>query len=238
MPMTDSDATASAGAGGGSVVGMHTATGARPTGATRTRRAGAADATRSTSVPLHTRKLRCVPRRTNDTSSFPVIRHHAGKSSSTEISVERNSRSCPRAIGSRCWRINSRRPLPQSRSPPSKLTSAANGCRSTGCTMTLLVADAGAPVGQELDELGAADHRRPRDEAVFVERALLEARRAHVHGSARLGEVVHQLLEWREALLVNAVRESFLRRSEEHTSELQSLAYLVCRLLLEKKKKI
>src|SRR2546425_5610643 len=34
--------------------------------------------------------------------------------------------------------------------------------------------------------------------------------------------------------------EKFLRtleRSEEHTSELQSLAYLVCRLLLEKKKK-
>src|SRR2546423_4592838 len=27
------------------------------------------------------------------------------------------------------------------------------------------------------------------------------------------------------------------KRSEEHTSELQSLAYLVCRLLLEKKKK-
>src|SRR5205823_6761849 len=29
-----------------------------------------------------------------------------------------------------------------------------------------------------------------------------------------------------------------VHRSEEHTSELQSLAYLVCRLLLEKKKKI
>src|SRR2546425_1663470 len=29
-----------------------------------------------------------------------------------------------------------------------------------------------------------------------------------------------------------------VRRSEEHTSELQSLAYLVCRLLLEKKKRI
>src|SRR2546425_11603802 len=29
-----------------------------------------------------------------------------------------------------------------------------------------------------------------------------------------------------------------ISRSEEHTSELQSLAYLVCRLLLEKKKKI
>src|SRR2546425_10487019 len=31
--------------------------------------------------------------------------------------------------------------------------------------------------------------------------------------------------------------ESLMTRSEEHTSELQSLAYLVCRLLLEKKKK-
>src|SRR5947209_15398203 len=30
----------------------------------------------------------------------------------------------------------------------------------------------------------------------------------------------------------------FLSRSEEHTSELQSRQYLVCRLLLEKKKKI
>src|SRR2546425_2182183 len=29
-----------------------------------------------------------------------------------------------------------------------------------------------------------------------------------------------------------------LARSEEHTSELQSLAYLVCRLLLEKKKRL
>src|SRR2546425_4947740 len=28
----------------------------------------------------------------------------------------------------------------------------------------------------------------------------------------------------------------YVNRSEEHTSELQSLAYLVCRLLLEKKK--
>src|SRR3989441_5340003 len=34
------------------------------------------------------------------------------------------------------------------------------------------------------------------------------------------------------------LREDETDRSEEHTSELQSLAYLVCRLLLEKKKKI
>src|SRR5205823_8759732 len=32
-------------------------------------------------------------------------------------------------------------------------------------------------------------------------------------------------------------RSTLRARSEEHTSELQSLAYLVCRLLLEKKKK-
>src|SRR5687767_15526692 len=30
--------------------------------------------------------------------------------------------------------------------------------------------------------------------------------------------------------------DTLVERSEEHTSELQSLAYLVCRLLLEKKK--
>src|SRR2546423_6565578 len=34
---------------------------------------------------------------------------------------------------------------------------------------------------------------------------------------------------------VNSVTRTWVR-SEEHTSELQSLAYLVCRLLLEKKK--
>src|SRR3712207_9090129 len=35
----------------------------------------------------------------------------------------------------------------------------------------------------------------------------------------------------------SANRAGSLRRSEEHTSELQSRQYLVCRLLLEKKKK-
>src|SRR5687767_8272992 len=36
---------------------------------------------------------------------------------------------------------------------------------------------------------------------------------------------------------IYSVRADIFARSEEHTSELQSLAYLVCRLLLEKKKK-
>src|SRR5687767_15448526 len=47
-----------------------------------------------------------------------------------------------------------------------------------------------------------------------------------------LGQVVAEPLE--DACL--PLLPSALR-SEEHTSELQSLAYLVCRLLLEKKKK-
>src|SRR3712207_6961227 len=37
--------------------------------------------------------------------------------------------------------------------------------------------------------------------------------------------------------LLGTVVDALLARSEEHTSELQSRQYLVCRLLLEKKKK-
>src|SRR5687767_15421732 len=40
----------------------------------------------------------------------------------------------------------------------------------------------------------------------------------------------------RTAQRLRRLRPDFSLRSEEHTSELQSLAYLVCRLLLEKKK--
>src|SRR2546425_8424030 len=46
-----------------------------------------------------------------------------------------------------------------------------------------------------------------------------------------LFEAVH-----RDPLLRPAPANGLEERSEEHTSELQSLAYLVCRLLLEKKK--
>src|SRR5205085_11826215 len=44
----------------------------------------------------------------------------------------------------------------------------------------------------------------------------------------------HRCLLWRQVELVGLLR---LLRSEEHTSELQSQSNLVCRLLLEKKKK-
>src|SRR3989441_9926110 len=45
------------------------------------------------------------------------------------------------------------------------------------------------------------------------------------------------LLEWPDEAARDTAWRAFMGdRSEEHTSELQSLAYLVCRLLLEKKK--
>src|SRR5437016_3721114 len=46
----------------------------------------------------------------------------------------------------------------------------------------------------------------------------------------------HVLVHAEHGYTTNLSLEDFLRRSEEHTSELQSLTNLVCRLLLEKKK--
>src|SRR2546425_9452841 len=61
----------------------------------------------------------------------------------------------------------------------------------------------------------------------------------HAPRATRGGEAKRDLSASDSALLVNAIRKQAFPpvRSEEHTSELQSLAYLVCRLLLEKKKK-
>src|SRR2546425_2711536 len=61
-----------------------------------------------------------------------------------------------------------------------------------------------------------------------------EEKAAEAYALGKVGGFLH-LYIGEEAVAVGAT--SVLRRSEEHTSELQSLAYLVCRLLLEKKKK-
>src|SRR3712207_7920227 len=47
---------------------------------------------------------------------------------------------------------------------------------------------------------------------------------------------IHEALAAEAAALERELAEIDLLRSEEHTSELQSRQYLVCRLLLEKKK--
>src|SRR3712207_7553440 len=59
-------------------------------------------------------------------------------------------------------------------------------------------------------------------------------RRQQLHAGEVRGVQVDRL-HVRRAVVVVELREAPLR-SEEHTSELQSRQYLVCRLLLEKKK--
>src|SRR2546425_9310249 len=80
--------------------------------------------------------------------------------------------------------------------------------------------------------------RRPPRSTLFPYTTLFRSPPRRVRrGAARLGRGVARggLLP----TLAEGARELLAPdpRSEEHTSELQSLAYLVCRLLLEKKKK-
>src|SRR3989441_8436656 len=76
------------------------------------------------------------------------------------------------------------------------------------------------------------EHARPRAERRLVEsdrgRGLHRARPGGLH--RRQPGAEHAPPRHRDRT------RDHVRRSEEHTSELQSLAYLVCRLLLEKKK--
>src|SRR3712207_6965637 len=63
---------------------------------------------------------------------------------------------------------------------------------------------------------------------------LLDFHHLHREGAGEVGEVPGH----HRAGLKPALGAACGERSEEHTSELQSRQYLVCRLLLEKKKKI
>src|SRR5205823_14117324 len=67
----------------------------------------------------------------------------------------------------------------------------------------------------------------------------LEAELVEETGPRLAGDAAHDLHRLVHPLGKRRVAQSEdagIGRSEEHTSELQSLAYLVCRLLLEKKK--
>src|SRR3712207_7600886 len=90
--------------------------------------------------------------------------------------------------------------------------------------------------------------RRPPRSTLFPYTTLFRSlgKRRHVRRVApddpdpRLGprpRAEHDARQHREDTIRHQ-RHTGLRRSEEHTSELQSRQYLVCRLLLEKKKKI
>src|SRR3712207_9549549 len=83
--------------------------------------------------------------------------------------------------------------------------------------------------------------RRPPRSTLFPYTTLF--RSADEGAELRHAEVLEMDARWRaadpyEAMFRNVLKfSSFEERSEEHTSELQSRQYLVCRLLLEKKKK-
>src|SRR2546425_4657474 len=72
--------------------------------------------------------------------------------------------------------------------------------------------------------------RRPPRSTLFPYTTLFRSLVPPESVDAMIGNVDHLMYTAKQGGK-NAVR------SEEHTSELQSLAYLVCRLLLEKKKK-
>src|SRR3712207_7498047 len=84
--------------------------------------------------------------------------------------------------------------------------------------------------------------RSLRGDRVEDQRALAGARDTGEHGQPALGDleadvpqvVLARAVHADQIVTVGDVRRG--RRSEEHTSELQSRQYLVCRLLLEKKK--
>src|SRR2546425_7283261 len=80
--------------------------------------------------------------------------------------------------------------------------------------------------------------RRPPRSTLFPYTTLFRSRRQPTLAHAPIRPSCRRQA-WRRHLPASAARAPTRpSRSEEHTSELQSLAYLVCRLLLEKKKKI
>src|SRR2546425_9892542 len=81
--------------------------------------------------------------------------------------------------------------------------------------------------------------RRPPRSTLFPYTTLFRSCRAATRGdTARRSPRTTWITPGRRASTRASLYCRSPRRSEEHTSELQSLAYLVCRLLLEKKKKI
>src|SRR5947209_13755544 len=77
--------------------------------------------------------------------------------------------------------------------------------------------------------------RRPPRSTLFPYTTLFRSRLARSDALELLGRPAHDLVHLRLVLAQRAASRA--PRSEEHTSELQSRQYLVCRLLLEKKKK-
>src|SRR2546422_3636799 len=80
--------------------------------------------------------------------------------------------------------------------------------------------------------------RRPPRSTLFPYTTLFRSGRRHTERPVIRAERLLETVEsWRQSLGPRAAPRQH-ERSEEHTSELQSRLHLVCRLLLEKKKKM
>src|SRR2546425_5312761 len=84
--------------------------------------------------------------------------------------------------------------------------------------------------------------RRPPRSTLFPYTTLFRSRTSPArcgYATSRGGRIMRPptvLMAFRDQRGIALPLAMMVLRSEEHTSELQSLAYLVCRLLLEKKK--
>src|SRR2546425_4199597 len=82
--------------------------------------------------------------------------------------------------------------------------------------------------------------RRPPRSTLFPYTTLFRSTATHLascrHAAREAITVIGKSVGDGAVALFDALGAALTERSEEHTSELQSLAYLVCRLLLEKKK--
>src|SRR5437016_10745469 len=79
--------------------------------------------------------------------------------------------------------------------------------------------------------------RRPPRSTLFPYTTLFRSRAIHPPADDAVAVPAGVVLEVQLELVPRSECDRHVRRSEEHTSELQSLTNLVCRLLLEKKKK-
>src|SRR3989441_5631473 len=163
------------------------------------------------------------PRRCSMFSTVPVMR----------LSMQTTSAPRPRRNSQRCEPM---KPAP----PVTRTRIASGGQDGTAADRVVFEAEPAHALG--LPGIASVEHDGPAHQGAHplevqeLELVPLGHERERIGaggglvGGVAIGDVGRQL----PARVGN--RDGIVRRSEEHTSELQSLAYLVCRLLLEKKK--
>src|SRR3989441_5825760 len=137
-------------------------------------------------------------------------------------------------------------PVPSSTRPPRMMTSNAIPWRTLGVPLTSFTETIGANRRRVESQpclrltFCGRGHFRPMASLSLRHPRTLHLLRETVYSmrafERRLIDIMQSWEEELQAFRRRTKKSAQAWRSEEHTSELQSLAYLVCRLLLEKKK--